>query len=219
MRNIAINRAHFPVSVLGPGQRIGIWFQGCSLHCKACVSQDTWETDPARKMPIAQLLAWCRHITEGHFDGVTLSGGEPFDQPKALSELLSGLVQWRKSSGLDFDILCYSGYPYSRLQKRHAPLLRKLDALIPEPYIDVKPLAHLWRGSSNQPLLPLSDRGHKKYAEYLDAPVESCAKRIQTLVDGQRIWYVGIPGRGDMTALGTACQASGIEFNQVSWMP
>ena len=45
---IAINKAHFPVTVLGPGRRIGIWLQGCSIHCKGCVSQDTWAADPGR---------------------------------------------------------------------------------------------------------------------------------------------------------------------------
>ena len=38
---IAINKAHYPVTVLGSGQRIGIWFRGCRLHCPGCVSQDT----------------------------------------------------------------------------------------------------------------------------------------------------------------------------------
>jgi len=214
---ISINKAHFPVTVLGPGKRLGIWFQGCSIGCKGCVSQDTWERDPGRDMTVAQLLVWCRKTTAGMFDGVTISGGEPFDQPQALAALLDGLIQWRAGSKLDFDILCYSGYPLSALQKKHAKLLAKLDALIPEPYVDTKPLAHVWRGSSNQPLVPVSDSGRNRYTPYLDTPADNAAKRIQTMIDGGRVWYVGIPGRGDMSALESTCRTRGVELTQVSW--
>ena len=128
---IAVNKAHFPVTVLGPGRRIGIWLQGCSIGCKGCVSQDTWARDAGREMTVAQLLSWCREVGGGALDGVTISGGEPFDQPQALAALLDGLIRWRADSAADFDILCYSGYPFARLQKAHEKLLRKLDALIP----------------------------------------------------------------------------------------
>jgi anaerobic ribonucleoside-triphosphate reductase activating protein len=214
---ISINKAHYPVSVLGPGKRLGIWLQGCSIGCKGCVSQDTWARDPGRDMTVAQLLEWCRNTAAEGCDGVTLSGGEPFDQPQALSALLDGLIAWRTARKLDFDILCYSGYPLATLQKQHAALLVRLDALIPEPYVDAKPLTQLWRGSSNQPLLPLSERGQRKYAAYLHAPADPAAKRIQTMLDGGRIWYVGIPGRGDMAALETSCKTRGVELTDVSW--
>jgi len=215
---IAINKAHFPVTVLGPGRRIGIWLQGCSIRCKGCVSQDTWPKDPGREMTIAQLITWCRQTAGDDFDGVTMSGGEPFDQPKALSALLDALLHWRKEADLDFDILCYSGYPYATLQRRHARLLGKLDALIPEPYVDALPLTHRWRGSANQPLVTLSPRGAARYADHLAATAgEENDKRLQTFVDGDRIWYVGIPGRGDMAALEAGCRERGVDFGQVSW--
>jgi anaerobic ribonucleoside-triphosphate reductase activating protein len=212
---ISINKAHFPVTVLGPGKRLGIWLQGCSIGCKGCVSQDTWERDPGRDMTVEQLLGWCRKTTGGIFDGVTISGGEPFDQPQALATLLDGLIEWRKKCKLDFDLLCYSGYPLLTLQNNHAKLLARLDALIPEPYIDAKPLTHVWRGSSNQPLTPLSERGTRIYAPYLNALADQ--KRIQTMQDGERLWYVGIPARGDMAALENSCKVRGVELTQVSW--
>jgi anaerobic ribonucleoside-triphosphate reductase activating protein len=213
---ISINKAHFPVTVLGPGRRIAIWLQGCSIGCKGCVSQDTWARDPGRDMSVAQLLAWCRQTSAGAFDGVTISGGEPFDQPQALAALLDGLAQWRAQGGPDFDILCYSGYPLATLQKKHAVLLGRLDALIPEPFVDKLPLTHAWRGSANQPLVLLSERGRLRYADPVGAQA-GATKALQTMVDGDRVWYVGIPGRGDMAALEASCQKSGLEFSQASW--
>jgi len=214
---ISINKAHYPVSVLGPGKRLGIWLQGCSIGCKGCVSQDTWKRDPGHDMTVAQLLSWCRMTATEGFDGVTISGGEPFDQPAALSALLDGLSHWRTNSQLDFDILCYSGYPYSTLQKKHEKILLKLDALIPEPYVEAKPLSHIWRGSANQTLQLLSERGHSRYTQHLNTPADNDNKRIQTMQDGEQVWYVGIPARGDMTALEHACRERGVELKRVSW--
>lgn len=214
---ISINKAHYPVSVLGPGKRLGIWLQGCSIGCKGCVSQDTWKPDPGRDMTVASLLSWCRKTAENNFDGITISGGEPFDQPAALAALLDGLARWRADSQLDFDILCYSGYPMATLQKKHGKILQKLDALIPEPYVDAKPLTHIWRGSANQTLQPLSERGQAKYAPYLKMAADPGNKRIQTMLDGKQVWYVGIPARGDMLALEQTCRDRGLELTSVSW--
>ncbi|MFZ6760776.1 4Fe-4S single cluster domain-containing protein [Undibacterium sp. Ji50W] len=216
---IAINKAHFPVTVLGPGRRIGIWLQGCGIGCKGCVSQDTWATDAGKEMSVASLLNWCREVSAGQVDGITISGGEPFDQPQALHALLDGLQQWRASTTQDFDILCYSGYPLATLQKKQAALLQKLDALIPEPFIDNKPLTQAWRGSSNQPLVLLSDRGRARMQAYVDAPIDEQDKRIQTMINGQRVWYVGIPARGDMQALEQRCAERGLKLDSVSWRP
>ena len=220
--NIAINKAHFPVTVLGPGRRIGIWTQGCRIRCNGCVSQDTWAADPQRQTSVARLVAWCRKTTAGEaFDGVTISGGEPFDQPAALAQLLDALAHWRKTDGPDFDILCYSGYPLATLRKKHPALLEKLDVLIPEPFAEAEPLVNLWRGSANQPLVLLSDRGRARYSAFVDAPADAFGKRIQAGLardaGGERIWFVGIPARGDMAALEALCAERGVEFAKVSW--
>ncbi|WP_028604844.1 4Fe-4S single cluster domain-containing protein [Ottowia thiooxydans] len=214
---ISLNKAHFPVTVLGPGRRIGLWVQGCSIGCKGCISQDTWPEDASKEMSIDDLLAWCEQISGNALDGITISGGEPFDQPLALEHLLRGLARWRERRKLNFDILSYSGYPLATLRSRHAALLGKLDALIAEPYVDAMPSLHSWFGSSNQKLVPLSKRGEQRYKSSQDTAAQTSGKRIQALVDGQRVWYVGIPSRGDMAQLEELCRARGVDFAQVSW--
>jgi anaerobic ribonucleoside-triphosphate reductase activating protein len=213
---IAVNKAHYPVTVLGPGQRIGIWLQGCSIRCKGCVSQDTWAADPGKLMPVAALLAWCSRTATADFAGVTISGGEPFDQPQALAELLKGLHDLRRSTGKDFDILCYSGYPLTTLKKKHAKLLALLDAVIPEPYVDGLPLAKVWRGSANQPLVPLSPRGEARFSPHLETSAAT-GKRMQVAAEGKRLWFIGIPDRGDMAELEALCRQRGLTLDAVSW--
>ncbi len=214
---LQLNKAHWPVTVLGPGRRIGIWMQGCSISCRGCVSQDTWPNDRSKTIAVNDLLAWCRRVTAGRFDGVTVSGGEPFEQPDALAALLAGFHRWREQSALDFDILCYSGLPLRTLERKHAKLLAQIDAVIPEPYVDKLPLGDVWRGSSNQPLVPLSQRGRARYASFVDQPAHEGGKHVQMAVEGGRVWMIGIPDRGDMTRVEELCASRGLGLANVSW--
>jgi anaerobic ribonucleoside-triphosphate reductase activating protein len=214
---LQLNKAHWPVTVLGPGKRIGLWLQGCSIHCPGCVSQDTWEPDPARTIAVGDLVAWCRRTAGDALDGVTISGGEPFDQPAGLAALLDALDRWRRAKRLDFDVLCYSGYPLRTLERAHAPILARLDAIIPEPYVDGLPLRNVWRGSANQSLVPLTERGRARYAPFVDAPADRDGKRMQMAVEGGRVWMIGIPARGDMERVEALCAARGLALSKVSW--
>ena len=88
MTAIHVAKVHVPVTALGPGRRVGIWLQGCSIGCRECVSQDTWpssigETSVAALLPgvTAALRA------DATLTGVTISGGEPLEQAVALAEL------------------------------------------------------------------------------------------------------------------------------------
>ena len=214
---LELNKAHWPVTVLGPGRRIGLWVQGCSIHCPGCVSQDTWPADPATSIAVDALVAWCRRVTGDALDGVTISGGEPFDQPDALLALLRALDVWRRAASLDFDVLCYSGYPLRTLERRHASILARLDAVIPEPYVDGLPLGNVWRGSANQTLVPLSARGRARFAAHVDRPVEPDAKKMQMAVEGGRVWMIGVPARDDMARVESLCAARGLALSKVSW--
>lgn len=213
---IFVNKAHFPVTVLGYGRRVGIWLQGCSIQCPGCISRDTWEQDEQYLMPIDTLLDWCRSWSTDGPDGATISGGEPFDQPQALSVLLTGLRQWASTLDRPFDLLCYSGYPYRLLRKRFPHILAQLDVLIPERFIEDRPGAPL-RGSDNQPVMVLSDLGRQRYGGAgLDA---LGGKRMQMAVEAKRIWFIGIPAPGDMQRLELRCRQLGLLMGSCSWRP
>jgi len=214
---LELNKAHWPVTVLGPGRRIGLWLQGCTIHCPGCVSQDTWPRDPRKAIAVTDLVAWCRRVSGGAPDGITISGGEPFEQADALRALLSLLAAWRREAKLDFDLLCYSGLPLRVLEQRHAKVLALLDAVIPEPYVDRLPQGGAWRGSANQPLVPLTARGRARYASHVDAAAAPGEKRMQVAVEGGRVWMIGIPGRGDMAAVEALCASRGLALSDVSW--
>jgi anaerobic ribonucleoside-triphosphate reductase activating protein len=75
----------------------------------------------------------------------------------------------------------------------------------------------VWRGSSNQPLIPLSPRGHRRFAPFVDASADTAGKRMQAAVDAGRVWMIGIPARGDMERVEALCADRGLTLDKVSW--
>ena len=211
--NVRINKAHYPVTTLGSGTRVGIWFQGCTLACPGCLSRDTWDADEGTSLPLASLIAWIDGL-DGPIDGVTVSGGEPFQQPAALRALLDALHAWRRGREFPVDLLVYSGYPLATLRRHHADVLDRLDAVIAEPFRRDEPSPHAWLGSANQRIVPLSPLGRSRY--HGTPPPQ---RRMQVHVDGARIWYVGVPRAGDIERIDAALRDRGVEQRNVSWRP
>src|SRR5688572_31286206 len=104
---ISLSRVHFPITTLGFGRRIGVWFQGCSIQCPGCVSHDTWAF--GRGQTTVDLVCDTLAANLNQADGVTISGGEPFDQPAALEALL----RWLRGRFAG-DVLVFSGYPWEQ---------------------------------------------------------------------------------------------------------
>lgn len=212
---LQLNKAHYPVTALGPGTRVGIWVQGCSIHCAGCISRDTWAPDAARAIEVEELMRWIAGLGSP-IDGVTISGGEPFDQPQALGTLLDALAAWRRTRRGAVDLLCFSGYPLRRLEREHGDLLGALDAVIAEPYRQREPTGLIWRGSANQRLVPLTELGHERYDRFLDHAPER--PPFQVAVD-DGVWYIGVPRAGDMERLLAATAAAGVHQEAASWRP
>jgi anaerobic ribonucleoside-triphosphate reductase activating protein len=199
MTNIAISRLHFPVTTLGPGRRIGIWMQGCSIRCPGCISADTWSFGKG----VVTIEDVCRRIVGWlpQAEGVTISGGEPFDQPAALRELLS-----RLRATTSTDILVYTGYTLEQLPPE--PLDGLLDALITGPFIDAATQTLPLRGSDNQELHLLTPLGEARFAGYRRAVDEAPAFDVMFDDDGT-VWLAGIPARHDFDRLRSMLEQAG----------
>ena len=105
-----VARILFPINVLGPGDRIGIWFAGCEHHCPGCSNPELWEQKPRYQTDLSSVMQLIRLISaQSTVDGITITGGDPFYQPDALRELLPELRKIVK------DILVYTGYSYGNL--------------------------------------------------------------------------------------------------------
>lgn len=138
----------------------------------------------------------------GVADGVTITGGEPFDQPSALAEILRQLK--RDSVG---DVLVYSGYSKPQIQGTLDSVTGCIDALISEPFDHQESDALPIRGSDNQELHFLTDRGRGLFSRYKD-PSDSSALDAMFDEDGT-VWFCGIPKRHDLERLQVILQSKG----------
>jgi anaerobic ribonucleoside-triphosphate reductase activating protein len=202
--DIAISRIHFPVTTLGPGRRVGIWVQGCSLRCAGCISVDTWAQ--ARGLtPVSAVLAaiapWAAEA-----QGFTISGGEPFEQPQALALLLAGI---RALSAAD--ILVFTGHPLETIAPQLPACQGLIDVLITDPYDHEAPQTLALRGSDNQRLVPLTALGRERFAPY-NGPATARGRSLDVMFDEEgAVWLAGIPARGDLLRLKQLLQAGGAE--------
>ena len=216
--NLLLNKAHFPVDVLGHGRRVGLWLQGCTIRCFGCISRDTWVADPDTAVAVASVVDWIATLPAGQVDGITISGGEPFDQPDALEELLVAIDAWRVSQPQPVDVLCYSGRGITELRSRFARHLDLLDAVVPEPFVQGSPTTLPLRGSANQDVVPLSVVGAARYSGAALESLGDQRERIQVDVDGEAVWFIGIPEQGVMTKLRQRASEAGITFRRPSWL-
>ena len=137
--------------VEGPGRRSVVQLSGCSSRCTGCSVPETHDLRGGRARGVRTVVEALLAPEGEPRDGITVLGGEPFDQPDGLTALLAALRARRP----DIHIALYSGYTIEALGRRREPSVRAAlalaDLLIDGPYV-----AHLtagageWRGSTNQ---------------------------------------------------------------------
>lgn len=201
MTTIHLSRIHYPVTTLGPGRRVAIWFQGCSIRCPGCVSVDTWD-ERAGVTEIGKVLdILASHAREA--DGLTISGGEPLDQPDALAIVLS---HWRSLSRRS--ALLFTGHDFADQRGWFAAHPGLVDAVIAGPFDARAPQTLVLRGSDNQRLHVLTSLG-EEFSAY-ERPADARDRRLDVAFDDNGYaWFAGIPTRGDLGRLRRVMAAAG----------
>jgi len=145
----------------GPGLRFTLFLQGCPHHCPGC------HNPTALPFTGGTAMAWqdiFTRISENPlYSGITLSGGEPMCQAKALLPLCRAV----KDAG--YELACYTGYTFEALLEEADPfrleLLSLCDVLVDGPFIMARRnLALPFRGSENQRILNLKASLYAKEA-------------------------------------------------------
>ena len=150
----------------GPGTRNVVWFQGCTLSCPGCFNPLTHAPNGGKELSAKELCGWL--LDPGHpCSGITISGGEPFQQPESLLELLRLLTAAKAPP-----VLVFSGYPFAEIRQRPAfsACLPYIDALICGPYrADIPAAYDRFCSSGNQELIIRTDRF--KAEDFADLPL------------------------------------------------
>ena len=168
----------------GPGWRAAVWVQGCTLRCPGCFNPETHE-HAARSFWNPEALA--ERLMDGPVEGVSILGGEPFEQAAACARLA------RRARELGGSVVTYSGYTHRFLARSRLPAVQRLlaatDLLIAGPYVAAQATDGTgWHGSSNQELLFLTDRYDARVlAEARSEPI------VEVWADGRTASWSGIP--------------------------
>ncbi|MEO1816350.1 MAG: anaerobic ribonucleoside-triphosphate reductase activating protein [Acetobacterium sp.] len=135
----------------GPGIRLVVFAQGCRHHCQGCHNPATHDFSGGKLVDIETILDEMQK--NPLLDGITLSGGEPFEQPQAFAALA------RRARQLGYHVIAYSGYRYETLiaNKDQQQLLEHTDLLVDGKFdITQKSLLLKFRGSKNQRIIDLN---------------------------------------------------------------
>lgn len=182
-----VGKILFPVTTLGPGKRLGIWVQGCNRFCKGCSNPELQIFDESKDISPDKIFEATINLG---FDGVTISGGEPFLQIQDLR----ALVECYLDAGYE-DILIYTGFGLNELMDRNDEninfILTHIAVLIDGPFdvnlVDSFPL----RGSSNQNVWILNSKYKNEYEKLL---MED--KTVDIFCFEDDIHFIGIPFDG-----------------------
>jgi len=179
-----IDRILYPVTSLGPGNRLAIWVAGCKAGCKGCANPELWEQHPQQYISVenfAQILK--KQLAGKKIDGITVSGGEPFNQAEEIAKLI-------KLLDLQVDVLVFSGYLIEDIRQNEGmnELLQLIDVLIDGKYIEeLNDGESCLRGSTNQRIHILNLSLADIYEEYM-----SKGRQIQNFIYDYKTISVGI---------------------------
>ncbi len=189
MKNIQVNQFIFNVQqhVLGSqSHRAVLWMQGCSIGCRGCTSPHTWSSSSGYTIEVEDIIS---ELKQRHASGLTITGGEPTEQPEALLHLCQLI---RDEFGPGFELVLYSGLNMDAAQALLPEVFGLIDVGVFGPYEKALPATPL-SGSNNQQVYmnPYSHFVHD-YQDWEQWPMH----RLQVYpLNETEYLIVGIPNR------------------------
>lgn len=160
----------------GPGKRLLLFCQGCSIRCNGCVNKHLWNFGDGYNISTQEIVALCKDT-----EGITFHGGEPLDQSEGVAEIVKAL----KCDGKT--VILFTGYNYNQLTLPSQRYVWKhSDIVVAGRYEESKRDIYLqFRGSTNQRIYT-----HKgKYKDY-------------KINDGQSVSILRVDEKGNLKLRG-----------------
>ena len=114
--------------------------------------------------PCDQVFEWIRQ-QQNRVEGITISGGEPLLQPRALFHLLNRVRHETALSSIVFTGITWEAI---REDPQYIPLLQQIDVLIAGPYRHSERIATGLTGSTNKTFHFFTDRYTQK--DFVETP-------------------------------------------------
>ena len=154
------------------GNRVTIWFAGCSHRCVGCHNQHTWDYNQGTPLIETGVISKIfKEVDKEYISGITLAGGDPFSQTdESLNELLAFIIKYKEIFP-EKDIWIYSGATYESdmLHPIKRQILDLCDIMVDGPFIlALRDPDLAFRGSSNQRVIDLKKTREKGEVVLLD---------------------------------------------------
>ena len=130
-----------------PGIRLAVFTQGCIHNCKGCHNPESHDPNGGRVYDTEKIIQLA--AANPLYDGVTLTGGDPFYQPVPCAEIAEGVKK------LGLNVWTFTGYTWEQIldskNEDFIRLLRATDVLIDGRFeLDKRSLELNFKGSTNQ---------------------------------------------------------------------
>jgi anaerobic ribonucleoside-triphosphate reductase activating protein len=151
--------------VNGPGKRAVVWVQGCTLGCPGCFNPLTHTAGGGTEVKIADLCADIARLAPA-IEGLTISGGEPLQQPGPVLELCR---QTRTATNLS--IVVFTGFEWREMERMPwlSDLTQQVDVIITGRFNSMKRLARGLLGSTNKTIHCLTARYQP--SDFIEVPI------------------------------------------------
>lgn len=133
----------------GPGIRLVVFAQGCKHNCPGCHNPETHSFDGGKLVDIEFIMESIHK--NPLLDGITFSGGEPFEQAEGFAELAG------HSRQMGLHVMTYTGYTYEEIMDNSIKrsgwdhLLENNDILVDGRFdLGKRSLLLKFKGSENQ---------------------------------------------------------------------
>lgn len=142
----------------GEGCRVTLWIPGCSHKCRGCHNKWTWNYDQGNVFTDETYNKLYNILNKSYIEGLTLSGGDPLDQPENILKDILSLVKKVKTDFPNKNIWVYTGYYYEDLNDSQKEILKYCDVLVDGPFIkSCRNISIAFRGSDNQRIINLKE--------------------------------------------------------------
>lgn len=199
-----LNRLQYPVYNLGPGKRLAVWVQGCSLGCAGCINPELWPAAGGKNIQPEQLAIGLLPAVH-QLNGITITGGEPFEQYEPLIAFCTLIKQ-----KINTNILVFSGYTLHELMEAHPDklFLQCIDYLVDGRYIEGHSEKYTLKGSPNQKIYTFENGKIMEIKTLTNSKKWSFAANCE-----KTIFMAGIPGEGEMQKIKEELGKTGININ------
>lgn len=138
----------------GIGIRTSVFVTGCTHNCYNCFNESYQDFTAGAEWTDTETQQVIEYIKDENIRGLTLLGGEPFQNVDGLVELVTNV----REAIPDKDIWAYSGYTFEEIMAcpHKYRLLVLCDVLVDGLFVDaLKDPSLPFRGSSNQRIIDI----------------------------------------------------------------